>query len=155
MMNFFKSTLIVFLLCPVMPIACFAQDTAKAVPQNHPRILPVNHHRPGNPLPVLPQFPGGKDSLSSFIKKNTHYPKEACKHHVTGIIEVDFTVTTTGSIKDPVVKNHLGYGCDEEAIRVVNLMPKWISARKGRDLMELTYHVDIPFGNQESPINKP
>jgi len=132
----------------LMNLASFSQDTSKVAPKkiNHP--LPPRHRPPSNPLPTLPQFPGGKDSLAAFIKNNTKYPKTAKKHHISGVIEVDFSVTIDGSIKNPTVLKSLGYGCDEEAIRVVKLMPKWIPSRKGREPMENTYHVDIPFGKQ-------
>jgi len=93
-------------------------------------------------------YPGGKDSLATFLKKNTHYPKAARKHHISGMVEVDFIVTKNGTLEKPHVLKPLGYGCDEEAIRIVNLMPKWIPSRQGRDPIELDYHVTIPFGKQ-------
>ena len=104
---------------------------------------------------MLPQFPGGRDSLALFIKKHTRYPKEARRNNISGIIEVDFTVATDGTIKNPTVFKSLGYGCDEEALRIVHLMPKWIPGRRGRDLMELDYHVNIPFGKQGKTLKKP
>jgi len=122
----------------------YSQDSAIIRFQRHP--LPT--------LPTLPVFIGGKDSLATFIKRNTHYPEEARKHHISGAIEVDFTVTKDGTIKNPTVLKPLGYGCDEEALRVVHLMPQWIPSRSGLNPMELNYHVTIPFGKQPQIIKK-
>ena len=139
-----KSILLLFFFLP--GITSYAQDSSKAtsgipLPQKHPRLT--------TPLPVLPQFPGGNDSLTAFIKAHTRYPKQAKKNYISGVVEVYFTVTLDGNIKNPKILKPLGYGCDEEAIRVVNLMPKWKPASKGREPMELNSHVIIPFANQE------
>jgi len=107
---------------------------------------PQKHAGLPNPQPLFPRFPGGNDSLAAFISTHIHYPKAAKKHHISGVIQVDFIVAKDGTIKNPKVLNHLGYGCDEEAIRVVNLMPKWIPALKGREPMELDSRVNISFG---------
>jgi len=118
---------------------CHAQDTT----HNHP----VQPQKLITPLPLLPQFPGGRDSLSAFIHKNTQYPAKARKENISGIIQVDFLVTKEGKITKAHVLKSLGYGCDEEALRVVSLMPAWRPAMLGRDAIEMDYHADIPFGS--------
>src|SRR5580693_1414316 len=102
---------------------CSSQDSS----------LPVKRHLHPPPLPVVPQFPGGKDALASYIRKHTCYPSSARKHHISGIIEVDFVVAKDGSLKNISVLKPLGYGCDEEALRVVKKMPRWEPGRVGRD----------------------
>lgn len=138
-----KSIPYLLLLFLLLNIASSAQDTPK---DSSHTALPQKHRGLPNPQPLFPRFPGGNDSLAIFIATHTHYPNAAKKHHISGIIEVDFTVGLDGTIKNPKILNHLGYGCDEEAIRVVNLMPKWIPATKGREPMELDSHVNIAFG---------
>ena len=136
-MNRIKHIILAVLL--ISGISCFAQDTATKV-----SIHPEKRY---TPLPLTPQFPGGRDSLALFIKNHTHYPSKAKKHHIQGIVEVDFLVSKDGEIKNPHVFKSLGYGCDEEAIRVVKLMPKWKPAMMGRKTMEMDFHADIPFGS--------
>ncbi len=138
-----KSLLLLFFF--LMSITSFSQDTSKS--RSGP--TPQRHTGLANPLPTLPQFPGGNDSLAAFIKKHTQYPKQAKKQDISGAVEVYFTVAIDGSIIKPKISKSLGYGCDEEAIRIVNLMPKWKPAMKGREPMELNSQVTIPFGKQE------
>jgi protein TonB len=130
---------ILFVLFLISGLSSFAQDTVTNKP-----IQPQKRY---TPLPLTPQFPGGRDSLAAFIKDHTHYPAKARKNHIHGMIEVDFLVTKDGEITKPHVLKSLGYGCDEEALRVVKLMPKWKPAMLGRETMEMDFHVDIPFGN--------
>lgn len=70
-----------------------------------------------------PVFPGGEDSLYSFLARNIKYPTEA---DVTGTVVIKFTIEKDGSITNATILREIGGGCGEEALRVVNLMPKWI-----------------------------
>jgi TonB family protein len=116
---------------------CDGQDSLKNFRPNLP------HHLPS--LPVVPQFPGGKDSLDAFLKKNVHYPAAARKHNISGTVEVDFSVDEQGNLSKIHVYKPIGYGCDKEALRVVKKMPKWRPGMDGRKPMALDYHVDIIF----------
>ena len=140
-----KRILFISLFSFLLSIDSYAQNTQKDSSHSS---LPQKHAGLPNPQPIFPRFPSGNDSLAIFIRSHTTYPKAAKKHHVSGVIEVGFTVAIDGTIKNPKVLNHLGYGCDEEAIRVVNLMPKWIPAVKGREPMELDSRVNVSFGKQ-------
>jgi TonB family protein len=119
---------------------CYSQSDT-GLGRNNPR---VHHHLP--PLPLFPQFPGGKDSLASFLKKHTHYPDSARKHRISGTVEVDFVVKKDGHLTNIHVYKPLGYGCDKEAVRVVKKMPRWVPSKAGHDTIETDFHVDIPFG---------
>ncbi len=138
-MKFIK-LLIPFVSISIIPAGGIAQDTAHFPP--HPQKL-------YNPLPLMPQYCGDRDSLNAFIKRNTIYPSEARKHHISGVVQVDFRVTKEGKVTRIHVYKPLGYGCDEEAIRVVKKMPRWRPAMMGRQAIEMDYKVDIPFGDIE------
>ncbi|MOA34470.1 Gram-negative bacterial tonB protein [compost metagenome] len=56
------------------------------------------------------------------------YPKEALKNNIQGRVAVTFYVDTLGKVKDVRLLKGIGYGCDEEAIRIVKSMPDWIPA---------------------------
>jgi TonB family protein len=137
-----KSYLLAFTLLPILLILnyniCSGQDTALN------RIKEQHRHPPA--LPLFPQYPEGREALAKFIKEHTKYPKEAMKHHISGTVEVDFTVKTTGELTNIRVHNPIGYGCDSEAVRIVRLMHKWIPSRMGRETIEMDFHVDVPFG---------
>lgn len=72
-----------------------------------------------------PEFPQGKDALSQYLKANLKYPKVAKRKGITGEVFVQFLVDLDGSIKDAKVAKGIGYGCDEEALRLITNMPKW------------------------------
>ncbi|HOJ37167.1 MAG TPA: energy transducer TonB [Ignavibacteriales bacterium] len=77
----------------------------------------------------MPSFPGGDDELVNFLSKNLKYPELAKRAGITGKVIVDFVIDIDGKISDIKVVKGIGYGCDEEAIRVIKLMPKWIPAK--------------------------
>lgn len=72
---------------------------------------------------LYPEFPGGDDSLKSFLKENLKFPnKEWCG---SGTVYVQFTVDVDGTIKDYEIVRGLVDFLDKEALRVISLMPKW------------------------------
>ena len=95
-------------------------------------------------------FVGGYDSLMRFIVDNLIYPEEALKGKIEGKVLTTFVVEVDGSISDIKVLRGLGYGCDEEAIRIIKLMPKWnpaiilSSKRKVRQQFVLPISFYIP-----------
>lgn len=74
---------------------------------------------------VMPSYPGGKQALLKFMKDNVDYPYMAKNLGIEGTVMVQFVVTENGDIADIKVIKPLGAGCDEEAVRVIQLMPKW------------------------------
>lgn len=72
-----------------------------------------------------PEFKGGTEKLDAYIKDNLNYPKSAKRANVSGKVYVKFRVSKRGKIDSVSVLKGLGFGCDDEAIRLVNNMPKW------------------------------
>lgn len=70
----------------------------------------------------IPTFPGGKEAYLKFIQENIVYPEQAIASKVEGPVYVKYTVNNIGEIVDVEVTKGIGYGCDEEAIRVIRLM---------------------------------
>jgi protein TonB len=91
------------------------------------------------------EFPGGPRAFGMFINKNLKYPKAAQRANVGGVVYVKFFVNTDGSIDDVQTLNSVGYGCDEEAMRVIKLVPKWNAAKKDGLLLRSTYTQPITF----------
>lgn len=67
----------------------------------------------------FPGYPGGKEALGQFIRQNLRYPKEAQERGIEGIVIVEFEYNINGEVLRTKVKKGLGYGCDEEAERIV------------------------------------
>lgn len=72
-----------------------------------------------------PEFPGGEKKRLEFLKENLNYPEEAQKAGFQGTVYITFVVEKDGKISDVRVLRGIGAGCDEEALRVIRLMPKW------------------------------
>jgi len=85
------------------------------------------------------------NNLMNFIYGNIKYPKEAHQNGTQGQVLVRFIVDKDGDIKEPTIVNAIGSGCDEEVLRVVNLMPKWTPASKHGELVKVYYHLPVKF----------
>lgn len=76
---------------------------------------------------MMPEFPGGQDSLRKFLAKNFNYDKALYKANppASNKIYVQFIVTEDGTVKNPKILKGINTALDNEAIRVVKMMPKW------------------------------
>ena len=93
----------------------------------------------------MPAFPGGEEGLMDFIGTNVRYPQYAIDHGISGRVFVGFVVETDGSISNIEVLRGIGGGCDEEAVRVVKLMPNWIPGEAFGKKVRVKYILPISF----------
>ncbi len=93
----------------------------------------------------FPEFPGGIDSLQSFLIQNTNYPKVAIEKNVQGTVMVEFVVEKDGSISNVVVKESLSPECDNEAVRVVKSMPRWMPGESKGEKVRVYYNLPFRF----------
>ncbi len=80
---------------------------------------------------VRPRFVGGEAALAAYIRRALRYPPQALQRKLSGKVFVTFVLGTTGKVQDVHVSRGLGYGLDDEALRVVWLMPAWAGAAPG------------------------
>ena len=73
----------------------------------------------------MPTFAGGEAGLAKFLAQTMQYPAQALDRGVSGKVHVRFTVDAEGRVLAPVVVKGCGAGLDEEALRLVRLMPWW------------------------------
>lgn len=69
-----------------------------------------------------PIYSGGKKALDEFIRANLQYPEEAIKNKIEGAVAVEYNVDVFGRVREAKIKHGIGYGCDEEAVRIVKLL---------------------------------
>jgi protein TonB len=74
---------------------------------------------------VRPHFTGGDAALATYMAKNMHYPDGARQQKTTGKVYIRFVLSTAGRITDASVVRGPGNGLNEEALRLVWLMPPW------------------------------
>ena len=94
---------------------------------------------------TMPMFRGGERKLMEFIGSNVVYPKEAIDAGIEGRVFVEFYIEKDGSVSNAKVLRGLGYGCDEEALRVVGLMPKWRPGKQRGQCIRVKYTLPIIF----------
>jgi TonB family protein len=73
----------------------------------------------------MPSFPGGDTERRKFFSKHIRYPQYAAENDIQGNIVVGFIVKKDGSLANVKILHGIGGGCDEEALRVVKMMPPW------------------------------
>lgn len=93
----------------------------------------------------MPKYPGGLDAMYKFFGENIKYPEAAKKNGVSGKVYVQFVVMKDGTPKDFKVLRGIGAGCDEEALRVMKLMPKWEPGKQRGKPVNVQYNLPIKF----------
>lgn len=81
-----------------------------------------------------------------FLAKNISYPKEAIKNKIEGTVIVQFFITASGEVREIKILKGIGYGCDEEAIRVIQLTNKaWSPGEHKGVKVDSVHTVPITF----------
>lgn len=75
-------------------------------------------------IEVFPEFPGGADNFQKFIYSHLHYPEKALNNNIEGTVKIAFTVNPAGGLGDFKILQGIGYGCEEEVIRILKIC-KW------------------------------
>lgn len=90
-----------------------------------------------------PEFKGGMTEFYKYLGRNYKYPSEALRNRVNGRLYITFVVEKDGSLTDYEFKNSLGYGTQEEAVRVLNECPKWIPGKQHGIPVRVKYNINI------------
>lgn len=93
----------------------------------------------------MPQFPGGEKEMMRFIKFNLHYPSSAQANGVQGTVILNFVVNREGKITNIKVVKGIGFGCDEESIRVMEKMPAWSPGKQRGQTVLVSFTMPIRF----------
>lgn len=96
----------------------------------------------------MPEFPGGAAKMMEYISNNIVYPTYAFDNGIQGRVFVSFVVERDGSISNVKAMRGIGGGCDEEAVRVIQSMPKWNPARQRGETVRCSYTIPIIFKMQ-------
>lgn len=80
-----------------------------------------------DPIQIDPQFPGGVDSMYAFIARNFRLPQRC--DGVKGTIWVQFVIESDGTVSNAEVMQGIGNEYNKEALRVVQMMPRWTPSR--------------------------
>ncbi|MBC8172359.1 MAG: energy transducer TonB, partial [Chitinophagales bacterium] len=93
----------------------------------------------------MPVYPGGENALEQYLKNSIQYPEHARDAGVEGQVLVQFVIYGDGSVRDEKILNGIGFGCDEEAARIIRNMPKWIPGYNDGYPVKVAYTVAVEF----------
>ncbi|WP_461789191.1 energy transducer TonB [Pedobacter sp.] len=96
-----------------------------------------------------PAYPGGIEKFYKFLGDNIKYPPMAAENNIQGNVFVSFTVEKDGSLTDIKIDRKLGYGTDEEAVRVLKLSRRWNPGMQNGKPVRVKYNIPIKFSLQQ------
>ena len=124
-------------------------DVMVTLPDNYSYVFEPkeDENRPGVYIVVeqMPEFPGGDRALMDFVKDNIQYPAEAKEKGIKGLLYVNFIVEPDGSLSNIKVLKGVGGGCDEEAVRIVESMPKFKPGMQNGEAVRVSYTIPVIF----------
>ena len=93
----------------------------------------------------MPQFPGGDQNMMEFILQNMQYPAQAKDNKEEGMVVTQFVVTAKGDIVNPKVVRSISPSLDQEAFRIISLMPPWTPGKQNGRPVYVQYNLPIRF----------
>ncbi len=97
------------------------------------------------PIVKLAEPVGGFKAYNRYLEDNLRYPQQALDKQVKGRVVVEFNVGVDGKLDNFVVMRGLGYGCDDEVIRLVKEGPEWIPSTEDNKAVETSVRVRMRF----------
>lgn len=94
----------------------------------------------------MPEFEGGVAGLMRYVGQNISYPAIAREIGKEGTVYVSFVVNEVGIVESVKVMRGIGFGCDEEVVRVVGKMPRWKKAGKNAGHpVKVRFNIPVTF----------
>jgi TonB family protein len=101
----------------------------------------------------MPEFPGGVPALIQFLSREIHYPSESLRKGIEGTVFISFVIDEQGKVIDPQVVKGMDAACDQEALRVIKLSPKWIPGMQNGKTVKVKYTLPIRFELSDDQAN--
>jgi TonB family protein len=98
-----------------------------------------------NKIDQQAEFPGGMKEFVKYLRANIKYPAPAQRANISGKVYTQFIVNKDGSASDFKTLESIGYGCDEEAMRVIQSVPKWTPGKHKGEVVSSIFIVPISF----------
>lgn len=130
-----------------LPISFLLESGASTAPDDDEKVF--------NVVEQQPEFPGGISALYAYVTSSLKYPEAAKMAKVEGKVFVRFVVDKTGEIRDAEIIKGLGFGMDEEAIRVVKAMPAWKPGRQSGRPVSVRFNLPVDFRLNNSTAKIP
>ena len=95
-------------------------------------------------MPELPSG-GGQPAIVAAIQKAVRYPSIALRNQVEGRVYVSFTVDPKGEVTDVKIVKGLGSGIDEETIRAIKTLPRFIPGKQNGREVSVSFTVPVTY----------
>ncbi|RYF20505.1 MAG: energy transducer TonB [Flavobacteriales bacterium] len=95
------------------------------------------------------------ENFYRFLSQNIKYPADAVKNDIQGNVFLSFTVEKSGAIADLKIDRKLGYGTDEEALRVIKLAGMWNPGTIEGKAVAVKYNIPVKFTLNKKTSAKP
>jgi protein TonB len=106
---------------------------------------PVDNEETFVVVEKMPEFPGGINALREFLATNIDFPAAAASTGIQGTVYVYFIVEKDGSISNIKTVRGIGGGCDEEAERVISMLPKWKPGEQRGKPVRVSFNIPVIF----------
>ena len=113
---------------------------AQSLPEKSPSRKDVFIH-----ADVMPQFPGGNDSLIRFISCHLIYPEQAAENGIEGKVLLSVVIDKYGKPRDIIAKGKPDNFLAKEAIRVAKLMPEWTPGMQNDSAVSVQVSIPVNF----------
>ncbi|MDR1371658.1 MAG: TonB family protein [Dysgonamonadaceae bacterium] len=111
----------------------------KVVVQEPPKEQ-IFHH-----VEKMPEFPGGPQALLKWLRDHLKYPPDAEEQGIQGTVSLRFVVDENGNVGELTVVKGLSKSCDEEAVRQVKKLPKFIPGEQNGKKVKVYYSLPVKF----------
>jgi protein TonB len=95
----------------------------------------------------MPELPGGggQPAIVAAIQRAVRYPSKALSNGIEGKVFVSFTVNPKGEVVDVQIVKGLGYGLDEETMRAINSLPRFIPGKQNGQEVSVSFTVPVTY----------
>ncbi|MGN0090409.1 MAG: energy transducer TonB [Alloprevotella sp.] len=101
-----------------------------------------------NVVEQMPSFPGGEAALLKYVTTHIKYPAIAQEQEISGVVVLRFVVKEDGSVGEVIVQKSLEKHCDEEAVRVVKSLPRFIPGKQQGKAVRVWYTLPVRYSIQ-------
>lgn len=114
-------------------------------PVDDPVVMVKKETEPVFIVEEMPVFPGGESSLMKFIYDNIKYPALASENNLEGRVVLKFVVNSDGSVTRIEIIKGIHPVLDQEAVRVVSMLPDWKPGRQNGEPVPVWFTVPVTF----------
>lgn len=123
-------------------------DGMGTVPTDIPVIIKDDENKIWDHVEEPPVYEGGMEGIIKFIKKKMRYPAGPRRQGIDGTVYVSFVINGDGSVSHVKVLRGIHADCDEEAMRVISMLPSWKGGRQNGRPVSVRMVLPIKFSLQ-------